>query len=130
MRTDHVVRGAASLRARYDRLTSTSSARAVALVPLLAVLALAVGQSFGTTPLGATSLGGVLSLLGAATLAATAGALGVVLACVAVAVLLLLAVPVGAEPVPSPAPARQHSPTAPGRPQPRAPGASPLPRTA
>ena len=125
MRADHVVRGAASLRARYDRLTATSSARAVALVPLLAVLALAVGQSFGSS-----SLGGVLSLLGAATLAATAGALGVALACVAVAVLLLLAVPVGPEPVPLPAPVRQHSPTTPGRPQPRAPGASPLPRTA
>ncbi|GAA3226953.1 hypothetical protein ACFP63_13360 [Oerskovia jenensis] len=126
MRADHVVRGAASLRARYDRLTSTSSARAVALVPLLAVLVLAVGQSFG----GSSSLGGVLSLLGAATLAATAGALGVALACVAVAVLLLLAVPVGPEPVPLPAPVRQHSPTTPGRPRPRAPGASPLPRTA
>ncbi len=125
VRTQHVVRGATSLRERYDRLTSTSSARAVALVPLLAVLALAVGQSFGSS-----SLGGVLSLLGAATLAATAGALGVALACVAVAVLLLLAVPVGPEPVPLPAPVRQHSPTTPGRPQPRAPGASPLPRTA
>ncbi|WP_030151296.1 hypothetical protein [Oerskovia turbata] len=125
MRADRVARGGTSLRVRYDRLTTTSSARAVALVPLLTVLALAVGQSFGTS-----SLGGVLSLLGAATLAATAGALGVALACVTVAVLLLLAVPVGPEPVPLPAPVRQHSPTAPGRPQPRAPGASPLPRAA
>jgi hypothetical protein len=63
------VRTAEALRERCDRLTSMSSARAVALAPLLLVLALAVGQSFG-----ATSLGGVLSLLGAATLAATAGA--------------------------------------------------------
>lgn len=125
MQADRLVRGATSLRARYDRLTSSSSARAVALVPLLAVLAIAVGQS-----LGSSSLGGVLSLLGAATLAVTAGALGVALACVAVAVLLLLAVPVGPEPVPLPAPVRQHSPTTPGRPRPRAPGASPLPRTA
>ncbi|MHA7132965.1 hypothetical protein [Oerskovia turbata] len=125
MRAEHAALGPASLRERCDRLTGVASARAVSLAPLLLVLALAVGQS-----LGATSLGGVLSLLGAATLAATAGALGVALACVAVAVLLLLAAPVAPEPEASPAPARQHSPTTPGRPQPRAPGASTLPRPA
>lgn len=125
MLTIGAARSPGALRARYDRLTSVSAARAVALVPLLAVLALAVGQSFGSAPLGA-----VLSLLGAATLAATAGVLGVALACVAVAVLLLLAVPVSAEPLPLPAPVRQQSPTTPGRPRPRAPGAMSLPRTA
>jgi hypothetical protein len=123
VRAEHVAGSTAALRERRDHLTSASAA--LPLVPLLLVLAFVVGQS-----LGAPSLGGVLSLLGAATLAATAGALGVALACVAVAVLLLTTVPVAAEPVASPAPARQHSPTTPGRPQPRAPGAPPLPRTA
>jgi len=116
---------AQGLRERYDHLTAASAARTLATVPLVLVLALAVGHSLGTT-----SLGAVLSLLGAATLAATAGALGVALACVAVAVLLLLTVPVAAEPLPLPAPVRQHSPTTPGRPRPRAPGALALPRTA
>jgi len=119
------VRTAQVLRERYDHLTAASAARTLATVPLVLVLTLAVGHSLGTT-----SLGAVLSLLGAATLAATAGALGVALACVAVAVLLLLTVPVAAEPLPLPAPVRQHSPTTPGRPRPRAPGALALPRTA
>lgn len=119
------MRTAQVLRERYDHLTAASAARTLATVPLVIVLTLAVGHSLGTT-----SLGAVLSLLGAATLAATAGALGVALACVAVAVLLLLTVPVAAEPLPLPAPVRQHSPTTPGRPRPRAPGALALPRTA
>lgn len=119
------MRTAQVLRERYDHLTAASAARTLATVPLVLVLTLAVGHSLGTT-----SLGAVLSLLGAATLAATAGALGVALACVAVAVLLLLTVPVAAEPLPLPAPVRQHSPTTPGRPRPRAPGALALPRTA
>jgi hypothetical protein len=119
------VRTAQALRERFDHLTTASAARTVATVPLVLVLALAVGHSLGTT-----SLGAVLSRIGAATLAATAGVLGVALASVAVAVLLLLTVPVAAEPVPLSAPVRQQSPTTPGRPRPRAPGALVLPRTA
>ncbi|PZR52198.1 hypothetical protein DNL40_13170 [Xylanimonas oleitrophica] len=65
-------------------------------------------------------------LLGAAASAVTATAVGL-LASLALAVLLVATAPRVAPQAVAPPPSRQHDPTTPGRPRPRAPGATSLP---
>jgi hypothetical protein len=111
-----------SLSTALRRATGTVSARWVALAPVLAALLLGAVLA---TPLGATH--GALALLLAGAVSALATyAVGVV-ALLALVVLLAAATPRPAFAVVTVGPSRQQDPTTPGRPRPRAPGATPLP---
>jgi hypothetical protein len=113
-----------SQRPERTPLTATASARAVVLLPLVAALLLTLGAVAGTHPQPALALA-----LGAASTLVTLGLFG---ALAGVAAVVLLHVAHGPRPaLAAPRiPARQHDPDTDGRPRPRAPGASLLPRAA
>ena len=107
--------------AASHRLTASAAARWAAFAPVLAALVLTVANS---TPLG--SHGALALVLAAAASALAVGAVG------AVALLALVLLLAASTPRPTPAFAmvplsRQQDPTNPGRPLPRAPGATSLP---
>lgn len=111
-------------RPARDTLTATAAARVVALLPFVGALVLALGSATGTSP----QLGLGLAL-GAASTLVTLGLLGVLAGVTAVALLHVTHGPGPAQAAARPA-ARQHDPDTDGRPRPRAPGATPLPRAA
>lgn len=104
---------------RTDRL----AARWLVLAPAIAALVLAL---LSVTPLGAPH-GPLATVLAAATSALAAHALVVVVALLALVALLAAAVPQPAPAFATVTPSRQQDPTTPGRPQPRAPGATSFP---
>lgn len=110
----------------HPRLTRVTASPAV-LVLVAAVSALVAA---GTAPTAGVSLTAALALLGAATLASMVPLLRSAVARVAATVLLVLTARHRPPRAPRPAPLRLQDPVTPGRPQPRAPGATPLPRTA
>jgi hypothetical protein len=128
-RTD-VARARHAPRTPRSPLTATVSVRLGVLVPVLAGLLLALGTSIGT------SLGDPVASPLQLVLVAAVGATGLAVAgalLVPVAAVLLGALPrTGPAPASHPraprTPARQQDPTAAGRPHPRAPGATTLPR--
>lgn len=96
-------------------------------VTVVTVLLVAVAGSLSTGP----SMAAAVALLGAMTLASVMGVTRSVAARAAAAVLLVLTGSRHGRPaVREPEPTRQQDPSTPGRPQPRAPGATPLPLTA
>lgn len=132
-RTD-VARACHAPRTPRSPLTATVSVRLGVLVPVLAGLLLALGTSIGTSI--GTSLGDPVASPLQLVLVAAVGATGLAVAgalLVPVAAVLLGALPrTGPAPASHPraprTPARQQDPTAAGRPHPRAPGATTLPR--
>ncbi len=96
--------------------------RGAALAPFLAALVLtAVALVPAGTPHGA------LAMVLAAAASALAANAGLVVVLLALVVLLAVASPRPAPAFAAPTPSRQQDPTTPGRPQPRAPGATSLP---
>lgn len=110
-RTDLRHRAAAALTTRW-----------AVLAPLLVALVLA---AVALTPIGAPH--GTLAMVLAAAASALAANAGLVLALLALVVLLAAAAPHPAPAFAVVPPSRQQDPTTPGRPQPRAPGATSLP---
>lgn len=120
------MRAAAPTQAPVTRAVHVTASPAVLLV--LAAMSALVTTASASPSL--VSLTAALALLGAATLASMVPLLRSVVARVAATVLLVLTARHRPPRAPRPAPLRQQDPATPGRPRPRAPGATPLPRAA
>jgi len=117
------VRAAAPVQARVARVTAPAT-----VLWALAVVSALVATASASPSL--VSLTAALGLLAAATLASMVPLLRSVVARVAAVVLLVLTARHRPPRAPRPAPLRQQDPATPGRPRPRAPGATLLPRAA